>query len=262
MIVREAGVVATALIAPALASEESLRRRRKRLEQLIADEAFHPVFQPIVDLSTGEVRGYEALTRFSDGTRPDLLFNEATEVGRGIELELATLAVALRECSTLPASAYLSVNLSAELASRPELLGPILTRMPRDLLLEITEHVQVADYEILMASLYALDLRVRIAVDDAGSGYAGLSHILAVRPHVVKLDQALVRSVDLDLARQALVGAMVGFAARTGATVVAEGIETAGEAAALLALGAQLGQGYYFGRPERAPEPVAVARSN
>jgi EAL domain-containing protein (putative c-di-GMP-specific phosphodiesterase class I) len=113
-----------------------------------------------------------------------------------------------------------------------------------------------------MASLYALDLRVRIAVDAAGSGYAGLAHILAVRPHVVKLDQVLVRSVDLDLARQALVGAMVGFAARTGATVVAEGIETAGEAATLRELGAQLGQGYFFGRPERAPEPAATAIPN
>jgi EAL domain-containing protein (putative c-di-GMP-specific phosphodiesterase class I) len=262
MVVREAGVVATALLAPALAAEEQLRKRRRRLDRVIAEAAFYPVFQPIVDLATGGVRGYEALTRFTDGSRPDLLFHEATGIGRGIELELATLAVALKESSTLPASAYLSINLSAELASRPELLGPILTRMPRDLLLELTEHVKVTDYEILMASLYSLDLRVRIAVDDAGSGYAGLSHILAVRPHVVKLDIALVRSVDLDLARQALVGAMVGFATRTGATVVAEGIETAEEAATLLALGAQLGQGYYFGRPERAPARVEAAAAN
>jgi EAL domain-containing protein (putative c-di-GMP-specific phosphodiesterase class I) len=253
---REVGVVAAALLAPALSAEAAARARADKIDRLITDEAFYPVFQPIVDLATREVKGFEALTRFTDGTRPDHVFEEASAAGRGVELELATLGAAMRECVTLPRDTYVSINLSAELASRPELLGPILTRMPRDLLLEITEHVQVTDYEILIASLYALDLRVRIAVDDAGSGYAGLSHILAVRPHVVKLDQSLVRSVDLDLARQALVGSMVTFTGRTGSVVVAEGIETEGEARMLLELGAQLGQGYLFGRPERAPAAV------
>jgi EAL domain-containing protein (putative c-di-GMP-specific phosphodiesterase class I) len=261
----EIALVAGAMLGPALVADERARLRLARLDRVIADEAFYPVYQPIVELATGRVKGYEALTRFTDGTRPDLRFIEAAEAGRGIEMEVATLQAAVRGSDRLPGGAYLSINLSPDLASSPELLGPMLTRLPRPLLLEITEHVAVADYERLMASLYALDIQIRIAVDDAGAGYSGLQHILAIRPHVVKLDTTLVRSVDIDLARQALVGAMVSFTTRTGATVVAEGVETAAEAAMLRALGVELGQGYFFGRPARADQagpttlPVADA---
>jgi EAL domain-containing protein (putative c-di-GMP-specific phosphodiesterase class I) len=251
--VREIGVVAAALLGPALAADEAYRARRAAIDRVIEDQAFYPVYQPIVDLASGAVRGFEALTRFTDGTRPDLRFIEASAVGLGVELEIATLEAAAKGAASLPADCYLSVNLSPEIATRPEMLGPTLTRLPRDVLLELTEHVPVEDYESLMGCIYALDLRVRIAVDDAGSGYAGLQHILAVRPHVVKLDIALIRSVDIDLARQALVGSMVSFASMTGAVVVAEGVETEAEARMLQGLGVALGQGYFFGRPERAP---------
>ncbi len=104
----------------------------------------------------------------------------------------------------------------------------------------------------MMANLYALDIQIRLAVDDAEADYAGLQHTLAIRPHVVKLDAALVRSVDSDVARQAIVGAMVSFAARTGCTIVGEGVETAPEAETLAALGADLAQGYFYGRPRPA----------
>lgn len=253
----EAGVLVAALVGPALAAEMAARRRRERIDRVIGDAAFHPVFQPIVDLATEAVVGFEALTRFDDGARPDLWFNEAVAAGRGLELEVATLAAAVRESDVLPAGCYLSLNLSPDLASSAEVLGGLLTRLPRQVLLEITEHVPVEDYERMMATLYALDIRIRLAVDDAGAGYAGLQHILAIRPHVVKLDTALVRSVDTDLARQALVGAMVSFAARTGCTIVAEGVETASEAESLRSLGVQLAQGYLFGRPRAAAEWAA-----
>ena len=252
--IREAAVLAAALIGPALASETAARHRRERIDRVISDGRFYPVYQPIVDLMTERILGFEALTRFEDGGRPDLWFMDAAAAGRGTELEVATLSAAVRECGDLPSHAYLSLNLSADVTGEVDLLGRILTRIPRAVLLEITEHVPVEDYERLMANLYALDIQIRIAVDDAGSGYAGLQHILSIRPHVVKLDVALVRSVDVDLARQALVGAMVSFAKRTGCSVVAEGVETASEVAMLRTLGVGLAQGYFFGRPKRASE--------
>jgi EAL domain-containing protein (putative c-di-GMP-specific phosphodiesterase class I) len=172
---------------------------------------------------------------------------------------------AVHESGMLPADCYLSLNLSAAVASSAEVLGMVLTRIPRPILLEITEHVPVEDYERMMANLYALDIQIRLAVDDAGAGYAGLQHILAIRPQVVKLDIALVRSVDTDVARQAIVGAMVSFAARTGCSIVGEGVETAEEAAMLASLGVGLAQGYFYGRPRPAAEwrhgvPDAPAR--
>ena len=253
--VRQVMQMAVALVGPVHAAEETRRILVAAVDAVIAGEAFHPVFQPIVDLATGSVRGYEALTRFDDLVAPDLHFRQAAQAGRGVEMEVATLGAALRHAVNLPEGCYLSLNVSPELANRPERLGPLLTRHSRELLLELTEHAPVEDYEVLMASLYALDIRVRIAVDDAGSGYAGLHHILAVRPHVVKLDLSLVRAVDRDLARQALVGAMASFARQTGATIIAEGIETEEEEAMLRRLGVQMGQGYLFGRPVPVPLP-------
>ena len=92
----------------------------------------------------------------------------------------------------------------------------------------------------------------KLFVDDAGAGYAGLTHILALEPDVVKLDISLVRSIDRDPARQALVSGMKFFAKHTGTTLLAEGVETRAEAATLRELGVDLGQGYLFGEPAPA----------
>jgi EAL domain-containing protein (putative c-di-GMP-specific phosphodiesterase class I) len=249
---RELSVIAASLMGPTLAAEEHVRRSRAEIDTLIAARTFHPVFQPIASLATGRVVGYEALTRFADGRRPDLVFETARVAGRGKELEVATLAAAIAEAGRLDASAYLSLNISPDLAVAPEHLGPVLERAGRDIVLEITEHVPVADYERLMATLYALDLRIRIAVDDAGAGYSGLQHILAIRPQLIKLDISLVRSVDVDIARQALISGMAGFGRRMGALLVAEGVERQEESDMLRSLGVDLVQGYLVGRPARA----------
>ncbi|MFN8628907.1 MAG: EAL domain-containing protein [Chloroflexota bacterium] len=259
--IQEASMMVAALIGQALSQESAARRRRERIDIIIRNKRFYPVYQPIVDLATEKIVGFEALSRFEDGGRPDLWFQEAAEAGRGIELEVATLTAAVRESGDLPSDCYLSLNLSADVASSVDILGRVLTRIPRAVLLEITEHVPVEDYERMMANLYALDIQIRLAVDDAGAGYSGLQHILAIRPHVVKLDAALVRFVDVDVARQAIVGAMVSFAAKTGCKIVAEGVETASEVATLRSLGVGLAQGYFYGRPRRAEEwraPAAV----
>jgi EAL domain-containing protein (putative c-di-GMP-specific phosphodiesterase class I) len=103
-----------------------------------------------------------------------------------------------------------------------------------------------------MGSLKGLREHVRLAVDDAGSGYAGLQHLLEIQPDIMKLDIALVRSVDVDPGRRALIASMITFAHKTGCTVLAEGIETQAELDTLRALGVTLGQGYLLGRPAAA----------
>jgi EAL domain-containing protein (putative c-di-GMP-specific phosphodiesterase class I) len=259
--VREFGVVGSALIGPLQAARERARAAAAETDAIIEAAAFMPVFQPVLDLSTGRTVGFEALTRFADRTPPDIRFAQAEAAGRGRELEAASLGVAIAAAGDLPPDTWLSLNVSPALVSAPAVLAPIVARAERPLVLEITEHVPVGDYARLAEGVRSLDGDIRLAVDDVGAGYAGLRHILEIRPHIVKLDTALVRAVDTDIARQALITSLIWFAARTDAIVLAEGIETVRELESLREMGVALGQGFLLGRPAPAAtwRPLAVA---
>ena len=249
--VREFSLVVSAALGPALAERTRIEGIRGIIRATIEDEAFYPVFQPVIELASGAVIGFEALTRFDDGQRPDRCFLDAAQAGLGLELETACLRAALRAAVTLPQQAWLSLNASPELAIALVPLLAVLEGTERNIVLEITEHVPIASYADLMRSLGALREHVRLAVDDTGSGYAGLQHLLEIQPDIMKLDIALVRSVNSDPGRRALIASLITFAHETGCTVLAEGIETPAELDTLRALGVTLGQGYLLGRPAK-----------
>ncbi|MGH2785047.1 MAG: EAL domain-containing protein [Actinomycetota bacterium] len=209
--------------------------------------------QPIVDLESGEIVGVEALARFSDGRSPDKWFAEAETLGLGTALELAAIEAALARLSELPASASLNVNVSAATACTGA-LGGMLAKVPgRRVVLEITEHARVGDYDVLAEALAGLRARgVRLAVDDAGAGFASMQHVLELKPDVVKLDTSLVRDMDTMPERKAMVSALVSFANATGCSLIAEGVETAAELEVLRELGVSCAQGFHLGRPEAA----------
>lgn len=217
------------------------------------------VFQPVADLSTGDVVGAEALARFSCTPirPPSEWFAEAEQVGRGIELELAAISAALDQVGELPPDVFLAVNVSPATAAAPE-LDEVLDRQPADhVVLELTEHSRVTDYPTLLAALARHRRRgVRIAVDDTGAGYAGLQHLLRIRPDILKLDTALTQGIDADPVRRSLAAALVTFASETDATIIAEGIETPHELATLQRLGIPWGQGYHLARPAALPLPL------
>ena len=144
----------------------------------------------------------------------------------------------------------LSVNVSAAAVCDRRMAG-ILEGVPgHRIVLEITEHVRVADYERLHRALDRLRVNgFRVAVDDAGAGFAGLQHILRLRPDIIKLDLSLTQGIDVDPIRRALGLSLVGFARDIGAALIAEGIETAAELDVLRGLGVRWGQGYYLARP-------------
>ena len=250
---------AGALLGPAIADLTEIGLTRDRISQTITDVAFRPVFQPIVDVATGEHAGYEALTRFSSGTAPDLVFADARAAGLEAELELATLAAAISAAAALPQGAWLSLNVSPNLVTADEGLGELLRRSNRPVVLEVTEHVAVPDYAALRAAIGRLRPEVRVAVDDAGSGVANFSHIVELRPAFVKLDIGLVRGIDTDLTRQALMVGLLHFASESASQTIAEGVETEEELATLRRLGVPLVQGYLVGRPAPAAEWVARA---
>jgi EAL domain-containing protein (putative c-di-GMP-specific phosphodiesterase class I)/AmiR/NasT family two-component response regulator len=241
---------------------QGAEQRRQELEDRISrvldgdGHELYMAYQPIFDLKDDKVVGVEALARFtSPPDRPtDTWLAEADAVGRLLEMELACLRTAVRDLDCLPGDAYLSLNVSPAMALAPQ-LHEALDGLPAErLVLEMTEHARVDDYQELKAAIGGFRERgIRLAVDDAGAGFASLRHIVLLHPDFIKLDLTLTRDVHVDEARRALVVALVAFGSQIGAEVVAEGIETDEQLATLRQAGVQFGQGFYLARPQALP---------
>jgi len=242
--------LAGALLGRQLADRGVARRMHAEIEGVIEERAFAPVFQPIGDLRNGLTIGYEALTRFADGAAPDRRFGDAAAIGLERELELATLEAAIGAArGGVSPSRFVHLNVSPELVLRGTELRALLRDVPHRLVLEITEHAIVRDYAAFRRGIARLGRPLRLAVDDAGAGFASLRHILELDPAFVKLDISLIRGIDRDPAKQALVAGMRHFARTTRRRLIAEGVETEAEARTLTELDIRLVQGYRFGRP-------------
>ena len=244
--------VAGALLGPALRMRGRQALVAARIGAILETGAFVPVFQPIVQLRTRTLVGCEALTRFADGSAPERVFADAQRCGLSLALETATLRAAMAAARELPASAWLNLNVSPEVVLAGDALASVLHEARASVVLELTEHLRITDYAALRTALERLGPGVRLAVDDAGAGFASFRHILELRPDYVKLDRSLVHAIGRDPARQALVAGLVHFGARTGATLIAEGVESEAEARALDQLGVPFAQGYHLGRPAPA----------
>jgi EAL domain-containing protein (putative c-di-GMP-specific phosphodiesterase class I)/CheY-like chemotaxis protein len=244
------GLLATELFVPA-----EIAKTRAGIDALLTQRAFQPVFQPVVDLVDRRPIGFESLTRFDDGSRPDVRFDEAADVGLGTTLEQATMRRACEDAVHLPPDSWLSINVSASLLRTPDVLARELARVERDVVLEVTEREPIDDYDELRAALATLPGAPRLAVDDAGAGYSSLRHILQLHPEFIKLDGTWVHGVDTDRARQALIAGLQLFATEADMTLIAEGVETMDEAATLLDLGVEYAQGFLFGRPAAVTAP-------
>jgi EAL domain-containing protein (putative c-di-GMP-specific phosphodiesterase class I)/DNA-binding response OmpR family regulator len=250
--------VVNGLLRPRLIEQHRAELDRMELRSVLRERAFRPHFQPIVDLRSGNVVGAEALTRFSDGSRPDTRFREAAVLGLGLELELATLTAAVSEARSLvPPDAWLSLNVSPALmmaSSSPSGFGrqglrDVLDLRDRDVVLELSEQEAVSDYDAMRSAVASAGDGVRLSIDDAGSGFASLRHILRLQPAYIKLDRSWIHGVDTDPARQAMIAGLRHFADQTGAALIAEGIEREEELDTLTELRVDLGQGYLLGRP-------------
>jgi EAL domain-containing protein (putative c-di-GMP-specific phosphodiesterase class I) len=235
-------------------NEVSLKHQEGDRHEVVAvmedPEGLTPVFQPLVALATGQVSGYEALTRFKQPPKrfPDQWFNLAARVGLGAALEAHAIKKAL-DVPHRPQGTYLSLNLSPSTLRAPEVQA-VLPEDLTGLVIEVTEHELAADDARLAGDIADVRRRGgRVAVDDAGAGYAGLQQLMRVAPDLIKLDRSLVQNIHEDAAKQALVDSFVRFGRRTGAQVVAEGIETEDELRVLADLDVTYGQGYFLAKP-------------
>jgi EAL domain-containing protein (putative c-di-GMP-specific phosphodiesterase class I) len=227
---------------------------RVALHDVVENPALLTMYaQPIVELTGGDIAGFEMLSRFTGPWRaaPDLWFSAAEHWGLNATLQSRALAAGIAARSQLPPNTFLTVNIDPHLLTHQE-VAEVLTSVPdlSRVVLELTEHTRPGDQAAaaeLLAGIRATG--ARIAMDDAGTGYAGLSTLLSLRPQIVKLDRELITGIDQDPVKRALVEVFGDLAGRMDAWVLAEGIETEGELDSLIALGVPLGQGFVLARP-------------
>lgn len=235
---------------------DDLRLQIGRIDGVLQTGSVAMVFQPILDIRTRGLVGVEALARFPVEPQrpPNVWFEEAWTVGRGVDLELAAVAAALDQLKHLPPEAFLAVNVSPETISSPRMDVALIGLPTERLILEFPERAPVSDHYALTQAVAQLRANgVRLAVDDAGAGFENLSNILELTPDIIKFDVALTRDVDSDPVRHSLASSLVSFAEQLESVVVAEGIETEGELNTLKEIGFGFGQGYHLGRPGPLP---------
>lgn len=271
--------------APTVAVGVDVAARRLAASQLAvavrdvvaAGDALEMHLQPIValDKPLGTPVGFEALARFqtSPYEPPNVWLERASHAGLQHELELSCVRNALAHLSAFPAAPYLAVNVSPETLVSAEFERIVSEVAANRLVVEVTEHEVVREYDLLVRVIGGLRERgLRLAVDDAGAGFASFRHVLELKPEIIKLDTHLIRGISEDHSREALVRSLVSFAEDVGATLIAEGIESRADLLTLRNARVPLGQGYLFAHPgpaptilrrrsSRTPRQRAVARS-
>ena len=239
-----------------LGNGEKLLGDRAGLEVSLARgiETLWMAYQPIVSPAQRSIVAYEALVRTREPTlpHPGVLFSVAERLDRVHEVGRAIRASVAHTLQTQPVETDVYINLhSADLLDESLYAddAPLLP-FARTIVLEITERVALDQASDVPARIRRLrDLGFRIAIDDLGAGYAGLSYFTLITPDVVKLDMSLIRNVDREPVKQKLVGSLTALCRELGMRVVAEGVETAAERDQVVALGADLLQGYLFAKP-------------
>ena len=247
------------VLTPKLADDVAAHQR---VRDMIDSADIGVVFQPIIRIATGEVAGYEALTRFPDGRPPNEWFDEAHRVGLGIELELFALTTILA-VTPEHLDGFLALNVSPIVVTVPG-IHLCLAARPRGckLVVELTEHESINDYQAIRSGIWQLrDAGIRVAVDDVGSGYASLRHVVDLQPDIIKIDRSLVSFIDQDPARHGLAQAFNQLAVTMGWEVVAEGIERPEELAVSGEIGITYAQGYLLARPARLPDQLGPQHS-
>ncbi|MFN2465136.1 MAG: EAL domain-containing protein [Candidatus Dormibacteria bacterium] len=231
-----------------------------RVREAIIGGGMRMYYQPLVDLGTSRVVAYEALARFRGhpDLTPDGWFAEAGRHGLREDLELSALRCGLMALDDLREEVSVCVNLS-RFGMMSDHLQRSLEGLPLDrIVLELTEQEEVSDYRAMNRALLRLRADgVRLAVDDAGAGFASMRHIVSLQPDLIKLDATWVDDIEADPIRRSMVTAIGSFAASIDAILVGESVETTAQAEVLRDLGVPWAQGYLFARPA----PLAATAS-
>jgi PAS domain S-box-containing protein len=239
-----------------VAAEEAGRQvvhdQRERVLAAMDGQGVVPVFQPILNIPGLQVIGFEALSRFQIPPMrpPDQWFSDASAAGLRTRLEIHAICRAMEQVRNLPPDTFLSVNASPATLLSEDFADAVTGLDGERLVVEVTEHATVEVYEPLQRAIDKLRRRgVRLAIDDAGAGFSSLKHIVRLVPEFIKLDLFLIRDINVDPVKRAVVAGMLGVATQIGGRVIGEGVETEEELRVLVDLGVHCAQGFYLALP-------------
>jgi EAL domain-containing protein (putative c-di-GMP-specific phosphodiesterase class I) len=221
------------------------------IKMIVKQKRFYPVFQPIVRFVDGDIVGFEALTRFTDGYNPVDIFHTAARSGSLADLEIETMTKAIDSIhNLLLPGQFLAVNVSPPLlVDRLPAVSEALAGISGQVIVELTEHIKITNYESVRQATKMLGVGLKVAIDDVGSDYSNLKKIVELHPDYLKLDICLIHNIDSDPYRLALIRSLQSFAETVGCTLIAEGVETEEERRTLQDIGVSMGQGFLLGRP-------------
>lgn len=237
----------------------------KSLDLILTERRLQTIFQPILDFSKRDLRGYEALIRGPSDSQlhnPAMLFETAVRFGRLVELEQLCRELSIQQFRRLNLKGKLFLNVvpSVLLDHEDGLRGQILSLVeqagidPSQIVIELTEQFPMDDYEAMrQATAHYRQMGFEIAIDDLGAGYAGLRLWSELRPHYVKIDKHFIQGIHEDSIKADFVRSLCEIAKSTQCHIIAEGIETADDCSTIYEMGIRFGQGYFIGRPHPAP---------
>lgn len=238
-----------------------IRQKRERLNSVLESGALEMVWQPVVDTASAQPVAVEALARFrvEPYRPPNEWFSDAAELDMAVDLERRAFAKGAEILKYLPDGIPVTCNLSGKTLLDPVFREFLHARDLSRIVLELTEHDVIDDYDELMDVLREFRADgMRLAVDDFGAGYASFRHILNLEPNIIKLDMSLIRGIDSNAKAQSVVRALLAFADETSDRVVAEGVETEEELSTLRCLGVRSAQGYFFHKPLSREELLSL----
>lgn len=250
------------------------RRLRKEMEQILLERSIRSVFQPIKRIASGEVFGYEALTRCPSDCRfdgPLALFQYAEREGYAFALDRLAREKAIRSSPPLNAAQKIFLNVTSGIMNDPHFVSGQTIQwlrqrglQPGQVVLELTERSSIDDFaEAKKVLQHYRNQGYEIAIDDAGAGYSSLQSIVELQPDYIKVDKSLVQNADNDEMKKQMLRTFVRFAKRMDIRMVAEGIERPEELRLLRTLGVDFGQGYLLGRPgEYGADPLVSSLPN
>ena len=235
-------------------------RGKYELQKIIIEHNIKTVYQPIVDLKSLDIIGYEALSRGPDDTEftnPALLFILASEFGLSFELDILCRKMAFANIRKMDTNKKIFVNTLAMTIHDPEFRGKYLEKLledikikPHNVVFEINEKMAIDNYDLFKLAMQDYsDIGIVHASDDMGTGYSGLERIMELNPGFMKLDISLVRDIDKSYIKRQIIKAMVSLSSGLNSNIVAEGVESRGEYETLRDLNVRYGQGFFFGQP-------------
>lgn len=245
--------------------------------EILEKKAIYPVFQPIINLKTGQVAGYEALSRIDrKNTSFNIadMFKVAEQLGAVWKLEKLCRNKALKAASGKPQNTKLFLNVDGKVLQDEHFIQGFTNRKAAkagvsssDIVFEITERSDIENYRILQKIMkHYVDQGYEIALDDVGAGYSGLNRVVNTEPNYLKADMELVRNIQNSKAKKAMMALLLHYCDEMGTIMIAEGIEKAEELQCLCELGVHYGQGYFLGMPDRtfrniSPEAMSILKN-